>query len=63
MKALSRQQRVALKEVFDRPVDTPTVQTYREFRRTAFFQFSDDCIRVWWSGMCLGIERDGYTHS
>lgn len=35
--------------------------TYRQFRRTVFQTI--DCIMVPWSGMYLGIERDGYTHS
>ena len=35
--------------------------SYREFRKTVQFGFS--CIMVEWSGMWLGIEKDGYTHS
>jgi len=35
--------------------------TYREFRRTVSPGF--DCVMVQWSGMWLGIETDGYTHS
>lgn len=35
--------------------------TYLQFRRTV--QAGWDCIMVQWSGMWLGIENDGYTHS
>jgi hypothetical protein len=35
--------------------------TYREFRKTV--QQGFDCLMVQWSGMWLGIESDGYTHS
>jgi hypothetical protein len=35
--------------------------TYREFRKTV--QQGFDCLMVQWSGMWLGIELDGYTHS
>ena len=35
--------------------------TYREFRQTVEQGF--DCLMVRWSGMWLGIESDGYTHS
>jgi len=35
--------------------------SYRQFRRTV--QQSFDCLMVRWSGMWLGIEIDGYTHS
>ena len=35
--------------------------TYRQFRATA--QSGYDCIMIHWSGMWLGIEDDGYTHS
>ncbi len=35
--------------------------TYRQFRATV--QAGFDCVMVQWSGMWLGIESDGYTHS
>jgi len=35
--------------------------TYIEFRRTV--QQGFNCLMVQWSGMWLGIETDGYTHS
>lgn len=35
--------------------------TYKEFRKTV--QAGWDCVMVQWSGMWLGIETDGYTHS
>lgn len=40
------------------------MRQYRAFRRTVQPTFCcDDCILVPVSGMWLGIERDGYTHS
>ncbi len=41
----------------------PACLTYRQFRRKVMQPFHDDCIMVPWSGMLLGIEPDGYTHS
>jgi len=35
--------------------------TYQAFRRTVLP--GCDCVMVRWSGMWLGIELDGYTHS
>lgn len=38
--------------------------SYRAFRKAVFPYFdSSGCVMVQWSGMWLGIERDGYTHS
>jgi len=37
--------------------------SYRAFRRTVQPCIGDDCVLVQWSGMWLGIEIDGYTHS
>jgi hypothetical protein len=37
--------------------------TYQQFRNTVQSCLSDDCVMVQWSGMWLGIETDGYTHS
>ena len=55
---LTREQREALKRVYDRH---ETSGSYLDFRRTV--QQGWDCIMVKWSGMWLGIEKDGYTHS
>ena len=35
--------------------------TYKQFRKTVLQGY--DCLMVEWSGMWLGIEADGYTHS
>lgn len=73
MITLTREQRIALKRVFDRapeqatslswcpPRNYFTNQTYREFRRTV--APGPGCVMVRWMGMWLGIEPDGYTHS
>ena len=47
----------------DRPEfdQDPQGLTYRAFRRTVWQGW--DCIMVPWSGMTLGIELDGYTHT
>ena len=37
------------------------IKTYLQFRRTV--QAGFDCLMVFWRGMWLGIEPDGYTHS
>lgn len=73
----TREQRVALKRVFDRgpilPYLTPEEKaegivaiplTYKQFRRGVYPTFGcDNAITVKWAGMWLCIERDGYTHS
>lgn len=70
VQTLNKAQQKALKRVFDRgPVyhtiagagqgDPP--MTYRQFRKRV--QFSYDCAMVYWCGMWLGIEEDGYIHS
>jgi hypothetical protein len=55
---LTKPQRVALKRVFFR--DNQGL-TYLAFRRGVVP--GHGCIMVKWSGMWLGIETDGYTHS
>ncbi len=61
----TRQQRVALYEVWCRRVwNHSNPLTYREFRKTVQpLGAGQGCILVPWAGMWLGIERDGYTHS
>jgi hypothetical protein len=64
MVRLNRAQRVALKRVYDRAeIRNPdgSKETYRQFRKTV--QGGFDCVMVYWFGMWLGIEQDGYTHS
>tara|TARA_R100001086_G_scaffold245869_1_gene177352 strand:+ start:1410 stop:1589 length:180 start_codon:yes stop_codon:yes gene_type:complete len=59
VKVLTREQRVAIKKLYDRDWNKP--ESYLEFRRTV--QLGWDCVMVPWCGMWLGIETDGYTHS
>lgn len=72
MTKLNRAQRLALKRIFDRtPIYFPQLgscapprqMTYREWRRNVQPAFGGDCVMVFWSGMWLGIEKDGYVHS
>jgi len=58
MSILSTEQRKALHRKW---VQNNQGLTYLEFRRTVMQGF--DCVMVRWSGMWLGIELDGYTHS
>jgi hypothetical protein len=44
----------------DSIVKVPTIQ-YRRFRKRV--QPGPGCVMLPWSGMWLGIEPDGYTHS
>jgi hypothetical protein len=37
--------------------------SYLAFRRTAHYDYMMNCLMVQWSGMWLGIETDGHTHS
>ena len=63
MRVLTREQRTALKSVYDRDWNKP--ETYLKFRRTVYYGW--DCIMVPFGNgknyMHLGIEPDGYTHS
>jgi hypothetical protein len=75
----TREQRRALKRVYDRapiypsmgtgPQTTPvrphhTPMSYRQFREYLCPTFGcDGAVTVRWCGMWLCIERDGYTHS
>jgi len=55
---LNRNQRVALHRKW---LQENQGMSYMQFRRTV--QHGYDCVMVQWSGMWLGIETDGYTHS
>jgi len=61
---LTRAQRVALKKVYLRQKlydENGKPLSYLSFRRYVVQGY--DCVMVPWSGMWLGIETDGYTHS
>ena len=59
MKPLTRQQRLAIKRLYDR--NHNGCMTYLQFRRRAVPGF--DCVMIPWCRMWLGIELNGYTHS
>lgn len=59
--ALNDQQRLALRNLYDRNADGATY--YTEFLARAYQSTIMDCIMVPWCGMQVGIETDGYTHS
>ena len=64
MKPLTRKQREALLKVYGRGWGgNPKPKTYLQFRRTAYNDAIADCVIVYWCGMWLGIEPDGYTHT
>jgi len=67
MITLTKQQRIALKKIYDRGTVSAsfskTPLSYREFRKTVQGYPGGDCVLVPWCGMWLGIEKDGYTHS
>jgi hypothetical protein len=58
MVKLNKAQQISLKRKW---IQDDQGMTYKEFRKSA--QQGWDCIMVHWSGMWLGIETDGYTHS
>jgi len=57
---LTKQQRASLHRKWQQ---NNQGMTYREFRKTVQPTPCSDCVLVEWSGMWLGIEQDGYTHS
>jgi hypothetical protein len=70
MLKLTKEQRTALKRIFDRGPILPAFGekkpfSYLWFRRNRVHGTigCDDAIAVQWRGMWLAIERDGYTHS
>ena len=77
MSAITREQREAIKRIYDRTplyvwqdklVGQPKYKsheplTYRQFRKRAIPLHSFGCVMIQWCGMWLGIEADGYTHS
>ena len=58
---LTKEQRVALKRVYDR--DPSVAPSYLQFRRQAVPAIGIDCVMIHWKSMWLGIETDGYVHS
>lgn len=61
---LTKAQRQALKIVYLRITDTPTLSGYRALRRHVEGTFfMDSAIVVPFYSMFLVIETDGYTHS
>lgn len=67
---ITREQRVALKQVYDRctvydvPNNGSTPLTYRQFRKHVVPTVGcDGAVAVFWCAMWLCIERDGYCHS
>jgi len=56
---INKAQQTALKRVWTRNNQN---MSYLAFRRTVCASF-DDAVLVRWSGMWLGIEPDGHTHS
>ena len=57
-KKLTKQQAAALRKLYRR---APQDRTFLEFRRTV--KFYRDFAAVYWCGMFVGIEPDGYTHT
>lgn len=68
MPRITKPQQTALARLVTRDADhakdTPRVPTwanYRAARKAVHVGY--DCIMIFWCGMWLGIEKDGYTHS
>lgn len=63
----TREQRVALKSLYDRQLlndGGPQYKTYKDMRRSLYGSFDGSgCVMVQLWHMWLGIEKDGYTHS
>lgn len=58
---LTKQQRRALKRVYDKQA---IYTNYRQFRKSVMGTIGmDNAVVVNWAGMFLAIERDGYTHT
>jgi len=60
MKTLTKQQQISLKQLYDS--NNSGFASYRAFRRTVK-QYFGGYAGVVWSGIFIGIEKDGYRHS
>jgi len=60
MKATTKEQRKAMKQVYDKWFGSGS---YLAFRRGVSWACMQSCLMVQVPGMWLGIEPDGYTHS
>lgn len=67
---LGKPQQMALKRLYDRGPIYEKVGpgherriTYREFRRHVIISHTMNCAMIEWSGMWVGIEPDGHTHT
>ena len=68
MSRITKPQQTALARLVARDADrakdddrSPTWPNYRTARKAVHGGY--DCIMIFWCGMWLGIEKDGYTHS
>ena len=67
---LTKAQQLALKDIYYRDWGHHPKPSYLDFRRSVTFPafmggsyLPDRCAMVFWLGMYLGIEPDGYVHS
>jgi len=61
MMVITKEQRLALKQLFDR---SSQGLTYKQFRKTVQPLINGNwTIMVPWCGMFVGIEVDGYSHT
>ena len=58
---MNKAQLQALHRVYLR--DTSVAASFLAFRRTCKPALGLGCFMIYWKGMWLGIEPDGYTHS
>lgn len=62
----NKAEQTAFKRLFDREQsrDNPSFDgSYRQFRRSIWYDGINGCFFIHLSGMYIGIESDGYTHS
>ena len=60
----TRKQREALHNLWARKDKLRPGETYRQFRKRVFPEFCGwGAVMIEWSGMTIGIEKDGYAHS
>jgi len=59
---ITKQQQQAVKRILNRiNTETNSKVTYKELRKKS--ENGWGCVMVPFAGMCLGVEKDGYTHS
>jgi hypothetical protein len=60
MRTMNKAEQKAVYSLYSRMGARPS---YLNFRRLVYYNNMMGCWMLYWKGMWIGIEKDGYTHS